>query len=305
MLSLKFSTNFKSRFWFFLIFLSFFKTELCSIDFYEAKKKHFFSICSVFKNEERFLKEWIEYHQLVGVDHFYLYRVPCKDKSLDLLTPYIKNGIVTVINWYDLDVGENEEAHRSIALEVPAYHHAIKYKAVNETKWIAILEVNEFLVPLGNRKISEILKNYEECPGIVLESDYFDASAPVFPPKQLLIQTIALSDDATGKGKNFEKTIFKPDLVESFSLPSCRCNFKDNKSSVKTSRNEIRVNRYEKRSYNDLFLGKRKTKVKLDSRNYSEKEIKELCRFNFEVDDSERAIYQYIPKMLEKIGGNE
>ena len=30
-------------------------------------KKYAMSICGIFKNEARFLKEWIEYHQLVGI----------------------------------------------------------------------------------------------------------------------------------------------------------------------------------------------------------------------------------------------
>ena len=38
-----------------------------------STKKHQLSICAIFKNEAKFLKEWIEYHRLVGVDHFYLY----------------------------------------------------------------------------------------------------------------------------------------------------------------------------------------------------------------------------------------
>ena len=31
------------------------------------------SVCAIFKDEASYLKEWIEYHKLVGVQHFYLY----------------------------------------------------------------------------------------------------------------------------------------------------------------------------------------------------------------------------------------
>ena len=35
--------------------------------------KYQISLCLIFKNEAPFLKEWLDYHLTVGVDHFYLY----------------------------------------------------------------------------------------------------------------------------------------------------------------------------------------------------------------------------------------
>lgn len=37
-----------------------------------ADKLYYLSVCAIFKNEGPILKEWIEYHLLVGVDHFFL-----------------------------------------------------------------------------------------------------------------------------------------------------------------------------------------------------------------------------------------
>ena len=34
--------------------------------------KNFISIMIVFKNEGRYLKEWIDFHLLSGIDHFYM-----------------------------------------------------------------------------------------------------------------------------------------------------------------------------------------------------------------------------------------
>lgn len=36
-------------------------------------QKQFLAVCVIIKNEARYLAEWIVYHQLVGVDHFYIY----------------------------------------------------------------------------------------------------------------------------------------------------------------------------------------------------------------------------------------
>ena len=37
------------------------------------KKKYYCSICAIFRDEGTYLKEWIEYHRIIGIDHFYLY----------------------------------------------------------------------------------------------------------------------------------------------------------------------------------------------------------------------------------------
>lgn len=62
-------------------------------------KKHYLSILSIFKNEAPFLKEFIEYYLLMGVDHFYLYNINSEDDYADILRPYIDKGIVTFLDW--------------------------------------------------------------------------------------------------------------------------------------------------------------------------------------------------------------
>ncbi|WP_369598480.1 glycosyltransferase family 2 protein, partial [uncultured Muribaculum sp.] len=42
--------------------------------------RHKVSLCLIFKDEEPYLKEWIDYHILIGVDHFYLYNNNSSDR---------------------------------------------------------------------------------------------------------------------------------------------------------------------------------------------------------------------------------
>ncbi|WP_281510165.1 glycosyltransferase family 92 protein [Muribaculum gordoncarteri] len=35
--------------------------------------RYMFAICAIFRNEARYMREWIEYHLLIGVDHIFLY----------------------------------------------------------------------------------------------------------------------------------------------------------------------------------------------------------------------------------------
>ena len=61
--------------------------------------KYQVSICAIFKDEAPYIKEWIEFHKIVGVEHFYMYNNFSSDNYMDVLSPYIERGDVTLIDW--------------------------------------------------------------------------------------------------------------------------------------------------------------------------------------------------------------
>ena len=76
----------------------------------EAKRKHQhrenkkpylqeLALCAIFRDEARFLKEWIEFHKLVGVTTFYLYNNLSEDDYNAVLEPYIASGEVKLEQW--------------------------------------------------------------------------------------------------------------------------------------------------------------------------------------------------------------
>ena len=50
-----------------------------------AKKTHYLSVVAIMKNEKPYLKEWLEYHLMQGVEHFYL----CDNDSTDGSKEYL------------------------------------------------------------------------------------------------------------------------------------------------------------------------------------------------------------------------
>ena len=56
-------------------------------------------IVTMFRNEANYLKEWIEYHHMLGVDHFLLYNDRSVDHWAEVLEPYISSNLVEVIEW--------------------------------------------------------------------------------------------------------------------------------------------------------------------------------------------------------------
>lgn len=49
---------------------------------------------SISKNEAPYIKEWIEFHKLVGFTKFYFYDNESEDNTVDILKPYIDSGLV-------------------------------------------------------------------------------------------------------------------------------------------------------------------------------------------------------------------
>ena len=61
--------------------------------------KGYLSVCAIYKNEARYLAEWIEFHLLAGVEHFFLYDNNSTDDHREVLAPYVRAGVVTVTDW--------------------------------------------------------------------------------------------------------------------------------------------------------------------------------------------------------------
>ncbi|MDR0319707.1 MAG: glycosyltransferase family 92 protein [Rickettsiales bacterium] len=97
---------------------------------------HKLSILAIAKNEGPYFREWIEFHKMMGVEKFYIYDNESTDDTKEILAPYIKSGLVEYTWW------------PGIKQQTKAYKDAIaKYKF--DTQWLAIIDLDEFLVPAG------------------------------------------------------------------------------------------------------------------------------------------------------------
>lgn len=117
-------------------------------------KKYNVSICAIFKNEAPYLREWIEFNNIVGVDHFYMYNNNSEDDYKSVLEPYIRNGLVTLIEW----------PHNQKQME--CYQSCIRDYA-GETKWLGFIDIDEFIVPKSTDSIYEFLEPFEKKAGAV------------------------------------------------------------------------------------------------------------------------------------------
>ena len=215
--------------------------------------KYYLSISAIFRNEARFLREWIEYHRIIGVEHFYLFDNLSEDNYEQVLKPYIAKRIVELFQWPYKAQSQKEWTR----VQCAAYTDIIKKKGP-ETFWLAIIDTDEFILPLQTKSLSKFLKDYEECSGIGINWQLFGTSSVKYIPKnKTLIGSLTKRADTDFSSNRFIKTIFQPKRVRKIKQPHF-CKYKkpyfhvnENKAvfsshslTTKISVDKIRINHY-------------------------------------------------------------
>ena len=95
------------------------------------------SIVAIAKQETSFIKEWIAYHKIIGIEHFYLYD---NDPVLPLKSILGHLDFVTIIQFLD-DIAGYEKQYT-------AYNHSLSIQKPNT--WTAYIDIDEFIW-LNNR----------------------------------------------------------------------------------------------------------------------------------------------------------
>lgn len=137
-------------------------------------RKYRVSVLAIFKNEARYFPEWIEFHKIVGVDHFYLYNNNSDDNYEEVLKPYIEEGSVTLVQW-----PKNQA-------QMECYQDGIA-KFREETEWMAIIDLDEFIVPNETDTIYDFLKKFEDKPAVLGYWKFFGTSGLMERPADGLV----------------------------------------------------------------------------------------------------------------------
>lgn len=226
-----------------------------------VKKKYDVSLCAIFKNEAPYLKEWIEFHRIVGIDKFYLYNNFSSDNYIEVLQPYIESGIVDLIEW-PIKQGQ-----------MKAYDDCFK-KHREDTKWIGFLDLDEFVVPNKVDKVYDFLKKFEnKRPSVIIYWKVFGTSGLINRDKKGLVteEIVGCWEKYDTVGKCFFNTRYDYDQslknnidmhsiwgsYNKFKLPPV--NFCDKVclgwlNPVNTHDFPIQINHYFTKSYNEYLV---------------------------------------------------
>lgn len=168
------------------------------------------AMVAIIYNEAAFLKEWIEYHLLLGVQHFIIYNNFSTDHYLRVLEPYLELGTVALVEW-------PVKGHPAPG-QLEAYADAIR-RLRGKARWVAFCDIDEFFVPKHCDDLVTFLKDYEDYAEVVINWQLFGTSNIHVLPENAL-----LTESMTDKfPQNFHhswntnhcvKAIVKPEFVE-------------------------------------------------------------------------------------------
>lgn len=180
---------------------------------YSKSFEHELAMVCISKNEGPYIKEWIEYHKLIGFSKFYFYDNESEDNSYEILKPYIVKGLVE----YNLIKGKGQQ--------LIAYNDAIK-KHKNDSRYMAFLDMDEYLFPMQETKISIaetitqlLLKAGNGASGLSLNWCIFGSANLEKRPKGLITENYIYRGKASHWGNFHVKTICNPRRVKKYISP--------------------------------------------------------------------------------------
>jgi hypothetical protein len=135
----------------------------------------YLAICAVYKDEAPYLAEWIEFHRVVGVERFFLYDNASSDDHREVLHRHIQDGIVVLHDW------------PGPPLQRELFDHCLGTHG-HEARWIAFIDVDEFLFSPTLRPLPEVLREYEQYPAVGVNWAAFGTSGHRTRPAGLVIE---------------------------------------------------------------------------------------------------------------------
>jgi hypothetical protein len=156
------------------------------------------SLVLIAKDEESYLEEFVCYHHLLGVEHFFIYDNESKISIKEFLKNY--SDICTFIDY------------PGTAMQFAAYSHFCKTYG-HKTKWAAFTDTDEFIVLRNHANLIDFLNEYKSADAIGFNWVYFGDNYHEDKPSGLVIDNFTLCQPGQN---NHIKTIAKPSKIESF-----------------------------------------------------------------------------------------
>ncbi len=265
--------------------------------------KYKIAAAAFIKNEAKFLKEWIEFHRLMGVEHFYLFNHGSKDNFREVLQPYINEGIVELIDV--LEKVNNWGEWNNV--QCKTYSDLCK-QTKDDVEWLILIDTDEFLFPTKENNLNDFLKNYADVVALSVNWKIYGSSQlEDIGPSDLLTELLIKSSDKAEADLHV-KTIVRPRTVSHYINPHYPIllpgyqQVNEHKVPLEgpfletPSRDFIRINHYWARTWK-FFREEKLKRVHMIKK--TEEFIKENRGFSIKED---RAISRFIPLLKANMG---
>jgi hypothetical protein len=164
----------------------------------------------MFKNQRRWLREWLEFYLMMGVDHFIIYDNNSTDLPLEILQGYIDREQVTYIPWPPAQIPPPPETfttqleewqyswfhdcldtclaqewiiHSQVPCQLAAWSDAIRRTKGGGSRWLATFDVDEYIFPRPTsafKSLAELLRRkYRDTDHIRVYGNTFGTNGHV------------------------------------------------------------------------------------------------------------------------------
>jgi hypothetical protein len=265
--------------------------------------RYYLVAVSIFQNEARFLKEWIEFHLMMGVEHFYLYNHLSTDHYMDVLQPYVEKKLVTLKNINEVPVSE-------AGWNVIQFRTFLEACTMNASlaEWIMTPDSDEYWFPIQASDLVSVLKHYDNYACLSTNWKHFGSGdVEEIGSQELLIERLTLSDSSTKPLQ--KKSFIKPRYVQNISsahYPNLQPGYMQitekfqyfqGISSDFIDTEYLRINHYFARDWK--FFRERKLKrVQMEQNPY----WKYALQINKNMDEYDDAILRFVPELRKRMG---
>lgn len=158
-------------------------------------------ICAILKDETPYLVEWVEHHLSIGIEHFILYDNNSVIPAKQTLEAYVRKGVVEVI---DCPITNSPQ--------LKAYTHCL-YNMHGRTKWIAYIDLDEFIILKKHHDIHAFLADYDEYAGVCMNWVIYTANGHIEKPEGTVMQNYTEPLPYDFPANQHVKSIVRPDYV--------------------------------------------------------------------------------------------
>ena len=249
------------------------------------------SLCAIVKDEDRDIREWLAYHLAIGFEHVLLYdnksRVPLRATLADLVAA----GLVTVMDWPLVR-----------AQQLSAYAHALRHSGA-ATKWLAFIDVDEFIQPLLHDDIRDFLDEYADCGAVGANWSMFGSAGHMARPEGPVLAryTQSLGLDPHIKSIVQPATVQRPVSAHHFAFRAGHCCVNEDRVPIADFMTyplagKIQINHYYYKSQQD-FQDKIERGLVTQMKSGAERKMQSFYAHLAEPVSPDERILRFLPRM--------
>jgi Glycosyltransferase family 92 len=158
------------------------------------------AVCAIFRDEARYLAEWVTFHRIQGVERFYLYDNLSGDEWRAELAPEIASGVVEVTEW-------PREPGQLSAFDDCLERHR------DDARWIAMIDIDEFLFSPTGAPLPEILRRFDTHPAVAVNRRFYGTNGHRRPADGLVTENYTMRSRDEDPSNVLVKSIVYPRMA--------------------------------------------------------------------------------------------